>query len=89
MHSALFVATMPKDREDAWETFLNRVSSKTKAAKSSERLSENVWLIDMTSDPGPLGYLISFAHEGHIEYRIFPFPLAPQWLRGGSGSKPN
>ena len=87
MHSALFVATIPK-QEDVWETFLNRVSSKTKSIASFARLSENVWLVDLTKSPAPLGYLISFAHEGSISYGILPFERAPQWLPDGFDPKP-
>ena len=88
MHSALFVATMPQS-DDKWEEFLNRVSSKTKAMTSFVRLAENVWLVDLTKGPGPLGYLISFAHERAIHYGILPFDRAPQWLPDGFDPKPN
>jgi hypothetical protein len=87
MHSALFVATIPK-QDDAWEGFLNRVSSKTKSMSSFARLSENVWLVDLTKSPGPLGYLISFAQEGQIPYGILPFEHAPQWLPADFDPKP-
>jgi hypothetical protein len=87
MHSALFVATIPK-QEDAWETFLNRFSSKAKTTTAFVRLAENVWLIDLTKGAGPLGYLISFAHEGAIPYGILPFEHAPQWLPADFYPKP-
>jgi len=79
MHSALFVATIPQS-DDEWEGFLRRFRSKTEAMTSFARLAENVWLVDLTKGPGALGYLISFAHEGHISYGILPFEHAPQWL---------
>ena len=89
MHSALFVATMPKERDDDWEVFLSRVSTKTKAMTSLVRLAENVWLVDLTKGPGALGYLISFAHEGRMSYGILPFEREPQWLPADFDPKPS
>lgn len=87
MHSMLFAATIPSNN-DVWETFLGRVAAKTKDAKSMKRLAENVWLVNLIESPGPLGYLISFAHETKVAYGLLPFEREPQWLPSGFDPKP-
>jgi hypothetical protein len=87
MHSALFLAIMPK-RPDDWDNFTSRVNNKVKETEAFSRLAENVWLVDVTKSPGVLAYLISFAQECRLRYGILPFERAPQWLPADFDSKP-
>jgi hypothetical protein len=49
-----------------------------------ERLSENVWLVNLRIDPLPLILLCNAAHRLGIAFRLLPFDDAPQWLPGGN-----
>ncbi|HTT83575.1 MAG TPA: hypothetical protein VMF67_08835 [Rhizomicrobium sp.] len=88
MHSALFVAFPQKDlaehqRRAAWGIFIAQFEAKTSQATNVVQIAANVWLVDLTISPGPLGYMITAAENQGLEYGILPFEKAPDWLPVG------
>jgi len=82
MRSALFVASLPE--AVAWSKFLGFVDGKLQPhAKSIVRIGENVWLLDVASNPAPLAWLVTTAEHHGIRYGILPFDGEPQWLPAG------
>jgi hypothetical protein len=86
MQSALFWVDPGQHRAD-WGKFVEFAEAKTKPRKGILRLSENVWLIDVSVSAAPLGYLIALADQQGLAYSILPFERAPEWLPAGSGPK--
>ncbi len=92
MHSMLFVATAPisggrySPIPQNWQAFIGYVSNKLQPLAGVERLSENVWLVNMRIDPLPLGLLVAGAHEHGIECRLLSLDDEPQWLPAAPGS---
>ncbi len=80
MHSALFVATIPKPAINDWRSFLMGIKSFLVPSENVLRLAENVWLINVSASPSPLGFLISLAVQNSIDYGIIPFQQQPEWL---------
>jgi hypothetical protein len=91
MHSMLFVAAAPdhgprySQIPQNWQAFIGYVSNKLPQLSGAERLSENVWLVNLRIDPVPLGLLVAGAHEHGIAFRLLPFADEPQWLPAASG----
>lgn len=88
MHSALFVAAVPDaDRgyqgRQEWMTYLHMLQSQVVIGQGVVRLAENVWLVNLRHDPGPLAALAFQARAQNIAYGILPFDDEPQWLPDG------
>ena len=86
MHSALFVATiqLPSSRGgQPWFFFSQEISSHVSPSENVQRLAENVWLINVSVSPAPLGFLIAAAERNSISYGIIPFRRQPEWLPAG------
>lgn len=86
MHSLMFAAVIPKDRQDYamfWRAFIDDVDSSLSKLEGIERLAENIWLVDLTVSARPFGVLASAAERLRVDYRILPFDAAPQWLQAG------
>ena len=86
MHSALFWVDPEQQRSD-WAEFLRDTNARVKPVEGVLRLSENVWLLNLTISAGELGWLIALAEQRGLSYSILPFERAPEWLPGGSGPK--
>lgn len=71
-----------------WQALMGYVSNKLPQLSDAERLSENVWLVNLRIDPVPLGLLVAGAHEHGIAFRLLPFADEPQWLPAASGPTP-
>jgi hypothetical protein len=82
MHSALFVAHVPKDRT-AWENFRNLVLAKLRQQKGIAALSENVWLVNFHQSPSGLAWLVAYAEQQKIAYGLLQFEKPPEWLPVG------
>ena len=82
MHSALFVATIPPERE-IWDEYAGFVLPKLYQCEGVQRLSENVWLLDLQKSVASLGWLVSLAEQRAIGYGLLPFEHAPEWLPAG------
>jgi hypothetical protein len=83
MHSVLFAAKIPPERND-WSGFLGAAATKLKPAKGVVRLAENVWLLNLQESIAPLGWLVSLADRAGFAYGILPFQDAPEWLPAGT-----
>jgi len=79
MHSAIFVATIPRDKP-TWDLFVVNAQRGTKPGPGVQRLGENVWLLNVQASARALGYLVHYAEEQKISYGILPFHDAPKWL---------
>ena len=79
MHSMLFVATIPPERQD-WSEFLVHVDRQLAQAKGVGRLAENVWLLNMRESVEPFGQLVYLAERAGISYGLLPFEHEPEWL---------
>jgi len=84
MHSILVVIELPTEGAD-WSMFLGALEPKARRAKNTDRLAQNVWLIDMHKDPAFLGWLLSLCDQKGFPFRLLPFEKAPQWLPDGAG----
>ena len=85
LHSILFVATIPNDRNQ-WQTVLNNLDQRAHAPSDAiDLLAENVWLLRLPPALPALGDLISRCTQFGIAYRILPFDGEPQWLPAGFG----
>ena len=82
MHSALFVASIPRDLH-AWEQFTLGIDAQLKNAKDVTRIAENVWLLHFQESISPVGWLIALADRQEIAYGLLPFERAPEWLPAG------
>jgi hypothetical protein len=87
MHSALFVANEP-DNKQIWFNFLDDASKSEKIKRHAERLAEGVWLVNFQDCPASLSFLICTAETRAISYRLLPLADAPQWLPVCPGPKP-
>ena len=82
MHSALFVAHVPRDRT-VWGQYLEFVGGKLKHQKGVARLSENIWLVNFHQSPSALSWLVAYAEERKIAYGLLQFERPPDWLPVG------
>jgi phage terminase large subunit-like protein len=94
MHSALIVAYPRADRhrseqDRAWSAFEDQFHKQVERAEGVTRLSRNVWLIDLTISPSPLGCIVAAAQEYEFPYGILPFDEAPKWLPANFDPKAN
>jgi hypothetical protein len=87
MHSVLFVAIIPPQKQD-WMTFVQEVGKKLQSAKGATRLAENVWLLDLHKNTAALGWLIACAEKLGISQGLLAFEHEPQWLPAGFDPKP-
>ena len=85
MHSAIFIVKDPFEK--GWDDFEARIKGKLeprendqKYAGSIQRLGPNVWLLNVTKSPAPLGWLIGFAEQFGFAYGILPFSDARRQL---------
>jgi hypothetical protein len=79
MHSFIFRADKPES-QGVWEKYLKQVNGAIRPDDTVAQLSENMWQVDKTKSPRALGYLIAFADELQVSYRMLPFEHEPQWL---------
>jgi hypothetical protein len=86
MHSVLFWVD-PGERQPKWREFDSLVATKVQACEHVLRLSENVWLLDLTKSVLELGWLIALSDRHGLPYRILPFQQKPEWLPDGSYPK--
>ncbi len=86
MHSALFVAQLPKTSR-TWREFLMKSTVELRIYPGVSRLAENVWLVNLQENPAPFAYLVSAADALGVPYGILPFEHAPQWLPAGFDPK--
>ena len=84
MHSVLFVAHIPeRPGQGDWDEFLRCATKRAKPNTGVLRLSENVWLIDVSSSFSPLAWLVADAERLKVSYGILPFEHEPRWLPAG------
>ena len=79
MHSILFVATIPQERDD-WRAFSETAEMKLSQRQGVTRLAENVWLLDLQQDVVSLGWLVTEAERRAIDCGLLSFEHAPEWL---------
>ena len=79
MHSAMFIATIPPQKED-WGGFVERATAKLSRCEGVVRLAENVWLLNLQKSVAPLGWLVASAEQMGVSYGLLPFERAPEWL---------
>lgn len=79
MHSMLFVAVIPPERDD-WAEFLAHADRHLVQAEGVGRLAENVWLLSMRESVEPFGQLVYLAQRAGVSYGLLPFERAPEWL---------
>jgi len=92
MHSALFVAIVPDEKwvtnspasRPLWYAFTDIVDACIVKYNSVQRLSDSVWLVDISKAIPFLACLISTAEYQKIAYKILPLADEPQWLPVGS-----
>lgn len=82
MHSALFVAHVPKDKA-VWNQFATFVAAQHKHQKGIVGLSDNVWLVNFHQSPSGLAWLIAYAEDRNISYGVLQFEKPPEWLPVG------
>lgn len=84
MHTVIFVAEIPGDRDQAvWREFTGDAQQKLKTEKDAIRLGENVWLIPTHESLRALAWLIATADRLRVRYGTLPLEHAPQWLPAG------
>jgi hypothetical protein len=89
-HSMLIVIAMPDFQATVdvdyqkWRSFIGNADLKIAPMQGVERLSENVWLVNLRIDPTPLILLGNGAQQFGFGFRLLPFDDAPQWLPGGN-----
>lgn len=76
----LVVVEKENERDRDFSMFLGTLAPKAKRARNTDRLAENVWLVDMRRDPAFLGWLISLANAQGIPFRLLPLEKQPEWL---------
>lgn len=87
--SALFVVTMPPDRNE-WARLRQELYSLLNAPNdAAERLGENVWMLHLAVSLTPLGQLIAGCERIGVAYRLLPFRDEPQWLPADQPQTPN
>jgi hypothetical protein len=88
-HTALFVVTMPEDRNE-WVKLRQDLYSRLQGhTDAREMLGENVWLLRLSVSLAPLGQLISACEHVRIAYRLLPFDNEPLCLPAGPYQTPN
>ena len=80
MQSAIFVADRKGVPTQAWHLFIESVNGKTAGDKNVVHLADNVWLVNLQTSVGFLGWVIAFAETNGVHYGVLPLERAPEWL---------
>jgi len=87
MHSVLFVADIDFERKLKWQEFTHEITKEPGKIDGVERLSINVWLLDLTKPLEGLGKFSHLATVHNIYYSVLVLEGPPKWLP--SDRKPN
>ena len=82
MHSALFVAKRHDHDVITWSKFSEETCLYQQATKGVQRLSANVWMINLYVAPTALSSLIISAEKLGVPYGVISLPAEPKWLIG-------